>query len=350
MVRVACIRRRSLVGCAERLARRASRPAPPSSLAVPTSRRIRPSAAALLLAVVGGGCSRGESSPAPRTSDTAVGRATDRSLARGDRVATDGAVPPPGVRPTAPAYRADSIAGAGSVAGTVVLDGPAPADSAVTPSDADRRACGTTVADRALDADGTGVRGAVVWLEGVGTGKPMPLARRYELAVTGCRLEPRHLPVAVGGTLHVHGVDPLASRLRFARIAAAPGDTAAGRVLLRTSMSAAGQVVPDARVIDAAGAVEVREEARPWMRAWVLAFDHPYFAATERGGAFTLRDVPPGTYRLVAWHERLGRVTAPVTVTPGQAAAVTVHMRAPATPVAASASASVAAPPAAAPR
>ncbi len=297
---------------------------------MPTPRRTRPTAA-LLLALAGAGCSRGESRPVAGA-DADAGRATDRSLARGDRVALARDVAPPDVRPTRPAYRVAAVAAAGSVAGTVTLDGPAPADTTVTPAVADRDACGASLTVPAVDVDrrgaaagAAGVRGAVVWLEGVAAGKPLPWARRYELSLDGCRLVPRHLPVAAGGTLLVRGVDPVESRLRFARAAGA-GD--AGRVLLRTTMSGAGQVVPDERVLAAPGAVEARDEARPWLRAWVLAFDQPYFAATGDGGAFAIGDVPPGTYRLVAWHERLGRVAAPVTVAPGRAAAVAVRMRA----------------------
>jgi hypothetical protein len=323
---------------------------------VPTPRRTRPSAAALLIVVAGGACSRGESRPVHAAAAADPGRATDRSLARGDRVATAGDVTPPGVRPTQPAYRVAPAADAGSVTGVVVLDGPPPADTTFAPAAADRRACGAALAERAVDldraapgaapggADGDavrGVRGAVVWLEGVPAGKAMPAARRYELAVDGCRLVPRHLAVAAGGTLNVHGVDDLETRLRFARAAGPPGAAAAdaGLVLLRTSMTAAGQVVPDERVLDRAGAVEVREDARPWLRAWVLAFDQPYFAATAAGGAFALADVPPGSYRLVAWHERLGRVVTPVTVAAGQPTGVTVRMQAPAAPPAQAAAA-----------
>ncbi len=285
----------------------------------------------MLLARAGAGCACGESRPVPAAGAPAAARATDRSVARGDRVSPAADVTPPDVRPTRPPYRAVPVAAGASVAGTVVLDGPAPADTTVTPAEADRRAGGASLAVPAVDVDrrgaGTaGVRGAVVWLEGVAAGKAMPWARRYELSLEGCRLVPHHLPVAVGGTLNVRGVDPVESRLRFARAAGGPE---AGRVLLRTSMSGAGQVVPDERVLAEAGAVEAREEGRPWLRAWVLAFDHPYFAATGDGGAFTLADVPPGAYRLVAWHERLGRVVTPVTVAAGEAASVTVRMQAP---------------------
>jgi hypothetical protein len=195
---------------------------------VPPLHRVRPPAVGavlLLCAVAAGACSRGESRPV-HAAEPEPGRATDRSLARGDRVATAGDVAPPDVRPTRPAYRVEPVAQPGGVAGTVLLDGPAPPDSTVTPPEADRRACGASLAERALDVDagaaGPGVRGAVVWLEGVAAGRPLPWARRYELALDGCRLTPRHLAVAAGGTLNVHGIDALASRLRFVRAAGPP--------------------------------------------------------------------------------------------------------------------------------
>jgi hypothetical protein len=59
-------------------------------------------------------------------------RATDRSVARGDRVPPPDDVPAPDVRPTRPAYRVVPVTGGGAVAGAVLLDGPPPADSTVT--------------------------------------------------------------------------------------------------------------------------------------------------------------------------------------------------------------------------
>jgi plastocyanin len=39
----------------------------------------------------------------------------------------------------------------------------------------------------------------------------------------------------------------------------------------------------------------------PQMAAYVMAVDSPYFGAADRTGAFTLGDVPPGTYTYQAW-------------------------------------------------
>ncbi len=43
-----------------------------------------------------------------------------------------------------------------------------------------------------------------------------------------------------------------------------------------------------------------------YMESWGLAVDNPYYAMTGEGGTFTLTDVPPGEYTLMAWHPGVG--------------------------------------------
>src|SRR5215218_1268733 len=51
-----------------------------------------------------------------------------------------------------------------------------------------------------------------------------------------------------------------------------------------------------------------------WMSAYAGVLEHPYFAVTSAGGQFELKDVPPGTYTIEAWHEKLGTQTQSVTL------------------------------------
>jgi plastocyanin len=51
-----------------------------------------------------------------------------------------------------------------------------------------------------------------------------------------------------------------------------------------------------------------------WMNAWIGVIDHPYYAVTSTDGTFSLKGLPPGTYTIEAWHERLGTQTQTVTV------------------------------------
>jgi hypothetical protein len=50
------------------------------------------------------------------------------------------------------------------------------------------------------------------------------------------------------------------------------------------------------------------------MRGYVAVFKHPYFVVTDKDGSFNLGSLPPGTYTIKAWHEKLGTSTQTVTV------------------------------------
>lgn len=56
-------------------------------------------------------------------------------------------------------------------------------------------------------------------------------------------------------------------------------------------------------------------DVHPWMFAWVSVFDNPYFDVSNQDGKFTIKNVPPGKYTLVADHRKLGVQTAEIDVT-----------------------------------
>jgi len=60
-------------------------------------------------------------------------------------------------------------------------------------------------------------------------------------------------------------------------------------------------------------------DSHPWMFAWVSVFDHPYFSMSGTDGKFTIKNVPPGKYTIVAAHYKAGTQTADVEVKAGNA-------------------------------
>jgi hypothetical protein len=47
----------------------------------------------------------------------------------------------------------------------------------------------------------------------------------------------------------------------------------------------------------------------PWMHGFVMVFDHPFFAVTDKDGSFEIKGVPAGTQNVVVWQEKVGYVT-----------------------------------------
>ena len=59
----------------------------------------------------------------------------------------------------------------------------------------------------------------------------------------------------------------------------------------------------------------VKCDVHPWMKSYAQVFDHPYFAVTGSDGSFSIKDVPDGTYKAVAWQEKINKRTLSKNVT-----------------------------------
>jgi hypothetical protein len=68
----------------------------------------------------------------------------------------------------------------------------------------------------------------------------------------------------------------------------------------------------------------------PWMRAFVFAFDNPYFAVTWKTGKFELQNLPPGTYTIEAWQENFSAQDQTVTIAPKESKAISFTFLSPA--------------------
>jgi len=59
-------------------------------------------------------------------------------------------------------------------------------------------------------------------------------------------------------------------------------------------------------------------DVHPWMFAWVSVFDHPFFAVSDKDGAFKIPNVPAGKYTLQAAHRKAGSASQEIEVKEGE--------------------------------
>lgn len=221
----------------------------------------------------------------------------------------------------APSYTVRQLDAFGAVSGVVEIDGALPADSVIQAPAADQPVCIPTFIRRGIEHRGQRAAGVVVWIDGVSSGKPLPVERRFEVTNEDCGLEPELQAAIAGGTLNVRNRDATEHRTRVTR-------RDGGEVVATIRETDEGQVVPNDKVLAKAGLLELSCEVHPWTRSWIAVFEHPYYAVTDGGGAFVMDSVPPGRYAVRIWHPRLGVVADSVTVAADQRASVTLRPRA----------------------
>jgi plastocyanin/predicted small lipoprotein YifL len=62
--------------------------------------------------------------------------------------------------------------------------------------------------------------------------------------------------------------------------------------------------------------VPLKCDMHPWILNYISILNHPYFAVTGEDGSFELKNVPPGTYTVEVWQEKLGVRSQEVTIEP----------------------------------
>lgn len=58
----------------------------------------------------------------------------------------------------------------------------------------------------------------------------------------------------------------------------------------------------------------IKCDVHGWMSSYMAVLPHPYHSVSQPNGTFSIANLPPGNYTLVAWHEKYGQQEQPVTV------------------------------------
>jgi hypothetical protein len=113
-----------------------------------------------------------------------------------------------------------------------------------------------------------------------------------------CEFQPYILPIHQDQTLLVKSSDPTNHNVRLTPFVNAG---------LNQNLAPQGQLT--VKLVAERLPIKVACDIHPWMHAWIMVFDHPFFATTGKDGSFEIRGVPAGAQNLVLWQENVGFAT-----------------------------------------
>jgi len=187
---------------------------------------------------------------------------------------------------------------AGDLRGVARFQGAPPPPSRLETTK-ERAICGDSVPDEAVQVAGGMLRNVVVIVKGA----PAPAPGKGTLDQRTCRYLPHVQVLPVGSTLEVVNGDPTLHNVHGYL-----GQATAFNLAMPSKDSRL------ARQLKKPGLVVVKCDVHDWMSAYVWVVDAPA-AVTGEDGAYAIAGIPPGTYEVTAWHERLGESKGTATVT-----------------------------------
>jgi hypothetical protein len=202
----------------------------------------------------------------------------------------------------------------GAIKGSVVYTGAVPTKK-VIPKDPE--VCGEPHSEPQIVVDANkGVKDAIVYLEGVASAKPMAKpAKPAVIDNNKCTFVPESQIVAPG-PIEIVNSDPVLHNTH---------GFYGKRTAFNVALPNQGQRVT--KDLPRSGLVRVECDEHGHMHATVYVADHPYHAVTAADGAFTIKDVPPGNYKLVVYQRHTGPIETAVAVKPKETTDVKVDLK-----------------------
>ena len=208
----------------------------------------------------------------------------------------------------APAPTGVDAATAATVTGKITFAGTAPAPEPIKmtsdPSCAQPGAPPATREDLVVGSGG-GLQNVFVYVkDGLGTRTFAAPEAPVVLDQKGCHYLPHVLGIQVGQPLEIRNDDPTLHNVHA--------------LAKQNAEFNQGQPLKGMKNIHTFSTKEVmvpfKCDVHGWMNAFIGVLDHPFYAVTGADGSFSLKGLPPGTYTIEAWHEKLGTQTQMVTV------------------------------------
>ena len=151
------------------------------------------------------------------------------------------------------------------------------------------------------------IKGTLVTIRGKVAGDYAPPSQPAVIDQVGCIFTPHVLGVMVGQEVELRNSDPISHNIR----GTPTRNQTFNNLFSSKTTSKTKFETPEL-------GIPIKCDIHFWMAGYIHVSQHPFFAVTGDDGAFIIPDVPPGDYKLLAWHETLKTQTLPLTVKPGE--------------------------------
>lgn len=222
------------------------------------------------------------------------------------------------------AYESMSVVNGGSIKGRVYFTGDLPDPSAFKLNRyPDQVYCGALsdgsgyrlLREVMVDTQG-GLKDAIVTIVGVTRGKPFEL-EETKLEANICQFVPYVSVMRSEHPMTVKNLDSVAHDLQVYE-----RDWEHVFIMFHRPALTKGGTQDIVRFTGDRRGVIMQCGMHPYMQGHGLAVDNPYYAVTGSEGLFDIGDLPPGTYRIRAWHPTLGEQEREITIAAGSTSSV----------------------------
>lgn len=219
---------------------------------------------------------------------------------------------------TALAYKVVPVDNGGRISGKITFQGADPAPRQfIVAKDADTCGSGTRSIDFVRVNNGA-LTDAVVYLYKIKSGKDFPAdITNAELNQEQCAFKPFIGVMKDGDQLTVRNSDPVLHNIHTYEIIGR-----AKKTVFNISQPGDLKTLRKQVTLKRGTAMKVECDAHDFMHSFTFVAKNPYFAVVGEDGSFSIDDVPPGSYKIRAWHGTLGEKKATVTVEAGGMARV----------------------------
>jgi plastocyanin len=199
-------------------------------------------------------------------------------------------------------YQETNITNGGIIQGKVLWRSTRPSPQ-VVPVAKDHKICGDSkiIPCTAIGKNGE-VPNAVVYLDGITSGKKRASATKVQLDQKNCEYVPHVLVVPPNAEVEIVNSDATLHNVHTYNMAGERPST-----IFNLAFPFQGHRVTR-KITEAGKILSLCDAGHPWMSAHVLIANHPYYAVTDAAGNFSMDGVPPGKYTLRLWHEGIPKL------------------------------------------